>query len=170
MFSLELLQTFNLSQSVIYIIVFLLPGIAMIFGKPHVYTFDGQSYKFVGYKKPSCTYVLAHDFRDNNFTLMSQETALIVNTKSGFIKIHESGKVEATVSKDADGKEVKTTHNELPVEMMQMTVRREGSFIKIKHDTGLDIVCDLRHFFCTFNINKFYHGKLAGKKVIKVTN
>ena len=93
---------------------------------------------------------------------MSQETALIVNTKSGFIKIDASGKVEATVSKDANGKAVKTTHNELPVEMMQMTIRREGSFIKIKHDTGLDVVCDIKHFLCTFNINKFYHGKLAG--------
>lgn len=140
----------------------------MIFGKPHVYTFDGQSYQFVGYKKPSCTYVLAHDFRDNNFTLMSQETALIVNTKSGFVKIHADGKVEATVSKDATGKKLKTIHNELPVEMMQMTARREGSFVKIQHETGLDVVCDLRHFLCTFNINKFYHGKLAGKMLIEV--
>ncbi|XP_028404666.1 apolipophorins-like [Dendronephthya gigantea] len=137
-------------------------SIAMIFGKPHVHTFDGHSYQFVGYKKPSCTYVLAHDFRDNNFTLMSQETALIVNTNAGFIKIHESGKVEATVTKDVDGKEGSTTHYELPVEMKQMSVTREGSFIKIKHDTGLNIICDLRHFLCTFNIDKFYYGKLAG--------
>lgn len=135
----------------------------MIFGKPHVYTFDGHSYHFVGYKKPSCTYVLAHDFKDKSFTLMSQETALIVNTNSGFIKIHESGKVEATVTKDADGREETTSHYELPVEMKQMSVTREGSFIKIKHDTGLDIVCDITHFLCTFNVDKLYHGKLAGE-------
>ena len=139
----------------------------MIFGKRHVYTFDGQTYKFVSYKKPSCVYVLAHDFKDNSFTIMSQEKALIINTKSGFIKIHKNGKVEATVSKDAEGNEVRATYSELPVEMMQMTVRREGSFIKIRHDTGLDIVCDLKHFLCTFNVHKFYHGKLAGEFLVK---
>ncbi|XP_046849382.1 uncharacterized protein LOC124442906 [Xenia sp. Carnegie-2017] len=137
-------------------------SVAMIFGKPHVYTFDGHSYQFIGYKKPSCTYVLAHDFRDNNFTLMSQETALIINTKSGYVKIHANGKVEATVSKDVDGNDVKTTHYELPVEMQDLSVRREGSYVKIHHDTGVDIACDVKHFLCTFNINKFYHGRLAG--------
>lgn len=134
----------------------------MIFGKPHVYTFDGHSYQFIGYKKPSCTYVLAHDFRDNNFTLMSQETALIINTKSGYVKIHANGKVEATVSKDVDGNDVKTSYYELPVEMQDLSVRREGSYVKIHHDTGVDIACDVKHFLCTFNINKFYHGRLAG--------
>lgn len=135
----------------------------MIFGRPHVFTFDGQYYKFPGYKKPSCTYVLAHDFRDKNFTLMSQETSLILATKSGYIKIHADGKVEATVNKDTDGKDVKIVHNELPVEMMHVTVKREGSFVKISHDQGLDVTCDIKHFFCTFNVHRFYHGKLAGK-------
>lgn len=135
----------------------------MIFGTPHVYTFDGKYFKFPGYNKPTCTYVLAHDFRDKNFTLLSREKSLILNTKSGHITIDASGKVEATVNMDAEGNEVKVVYNELPVEMMHVRVHREASFIKIHHDQGLDVTCDLKHFLCTFNINRFYHGKIAGK-------
>ena len=137
----------------------------MIFGRPHVYTFDGQYYKFVGYKKPDCTYVLAKDMRDDSFTLLSQENSLMIITKTGSIKVHGGGKVETTVLHDNDGNKVNIVYDELPVEMKSASVRREGDFVKINHDVGLKVVCDVKHFYCTFNIDKFYHGRLAGTKL-----
>ena len=72
-------------------------GTAMIFGGPHVYTFDGTYYTFPGYKKPGCMYALARDVRDNKFTILSQETAIIVVTEDATVKIHQDGRVETIV-------------------------------------------------------------------------
>ena len=52
--------------------------------------------------------------------------------------------------------------SELPVETLNTTVQREGSFIILRHDLGLEIVCDVEHYLCTFNIAKWYHGRMAG--------
>lgn len=62
-----------------------------------MYTFDGTYYTFPGYKKPNCMYVLARDVRDNKFTIMSQETAILVVTKDSSVKIHQDGRVETIV-------------------------------------------------------------------------
>mgnify|MGYP001794904310 CR=1 FL=1 len=59
----------------------------MIFGRPHVYTFDGTYYKFPGYEKPHCTYVLARDVLNNKFTLLSQENAIILVTEDANVKV-----------------------------------------------------------------------------------
>lgn len=60
----------------------------MIFGKDHVYTFDSQYFRFPGYKNERCTYVLARDVRDNKFTLMSQEKALLFSSEDANVKVN----------------------------------------------------------------------------------
>ena len=62
-----------------------------------MYTFDGKYYTFPGYKKSDCTYVLARDVRDNKFTILSQETAIIVLTEDSSVKINQNGRVETIV-------------------------------------------------------------------------
>lgn len=62
-----------------------------------MYTFDGKYYTFPGYKKSDCTYVLARDVRDNKFTILSQETAIIVLTEDSNVKINQNGRVETIV-------------------------------------------------------------------------
>ena len=42
-------------------------------------------------------YVLARDVRDNKFTILSQETAIIVVTEDSTVKIHQDGRVETIV-------------------------------------------------------------------------
>jgi hypothetical protein len=59
----------------------------MIFGKDHVYTFDSKYFRFPGYNNEHCTYILARDVRDNKFTLMSQETALLLITEDANVKV-----------------------------------------------------------------------------------
>ena len=136
----------------------------MIFGGPHVYTFDGTYYTFPGYQKSGCMYVLARDVRDNKFTILSQETAIIVVTEDSSVKIHQDGRVETIVKVTSSGKKLSDGyHSELPVETFNTTIQREGSFIVLRHDLGLEIICDVEHFLCTFNIAKWYHGRMAGK-------
>lgn len=53
-------------------------------------------------------------------------------------------------------------HTELPVQTFNTTVSREGSFILLRHDLGLEIICDVEHYLCTFNIARWYHGRMAG--------
>ncbi|PFX28884.1 Apolipophorin [Stylophora pistillata] len=136
---------------------------AMIFGGPHVYTFDGTYYKFPGYRKPGCMYVLARDVRDNKFTILSQETAIIVLTEDSSVKIYQDGRVETIVKVSPSGNKVSDGyHSELPVESFNTTVQRQGSFIVFRHDMGLEIVCDVEHYLCTFNIARWFHGRMAG--------
>lgn len=136
----------------------------MIFGGPHVYTFDGTYYTFPGYQKPGCMYVLTRDVRDNKFTILSQETAIIVVTDDSSVKIHQDGRVETIVKIASSGKKVSDGyHSELPVETFNTTIQREGSFIVLRHDLGLEIICDVEHYLCTFNIARWYHGRMAGK-------
>merc|ERR1719494_12425 len=118
---------------------------AMIFGRPHVLTFDGKYFEFPGYRRPECTYVLARDSHD------------------GHIKIGHDGAVETVVKILPDGKVVTDGHfKELPVEMANTTVSRQGSVIKVVNTKGLEVVCDLEHFLCTINVAGWYHNKLAG--------
>lgn len=53
-------------------------------------------------------------------------------------------------------------NSELPVQSANMTVAREGPYIVMRHTLGLEILCDVDHYLCTFNIARWYHGRLAG--------
>ena len=137
----------------------------MIFGPSHVYTFDRQYYRFPGYKTSDCMYVLARDVRDNKFKLLSQEKALILLTDDMNVKVHQDGRVETMTKITASGKKIEDGYDsELPVESANTTVTREGSYIVIKNTLGLEIVCDMKHDMCTFNIARWFHGRLAGRK------
>ena len=139
----------------------------MIFGGPHVYTFDNTYYTFPGYRNPLCTYVLARDVRDNKFTILSQETAIIIITEDSNVKILQDGKVESVIKITSSGKKLSGDYtNELPVQSANTTVTREGSFIVLRHDLGLEIICDVEHYLCSFNIDRWYHGRMAGENTI----
>jgi len=136
---------------------------AVIFGKDHVYTFDSQYFRFPGYNNERCTYVLARDVRDDKFTLMSQEKALLFKSEDANVKIHSSGKVESMVKITTDGQKIHDGYDsELPVQSQNMTVFREGQYVVLRHDIGIEILCDIEHELCTFNIGKWFHGRLAG--------
>ncbi|KAK3755617.1 hypothetical protein QZH41_017617, partial [Actinostola sp. cb2023] len=136
---------------------------AVIFGKSHVYSFDSQYFKFPGYNNEHCTYILARDVRDNKFTLMSQESALIFVAEDANVKIQSDGTVETMTKITYDGKKIHDGYDsELPVQTQNMTVAREGPYIVLRHTLGLEILCDVEHYLCTFNIGRWYHGRLAG--------
>lgn len=62
-----------------------------------------------------------------------------------------------------DGQKIHDGYDsELPVQSQNMTVFREGQYNVLRHDIGIEILCDIEHELCTFNIGKWYHGRLAG--------
>lgn len=62
-----------------------------------------------------------------------------------------------------DGKKTHDGYDsELPVQSRNMTVFREGPYVVLRHTLGIEILCDIEHYLCTFNIGKWYHGRLIG--------
>lgn len=62
-----------------------------------------------------------------------------------------------------DGKKIRHGYDsELPVQSQNTTVFREGQYIVLRHTLGIEILCDIEHNLCTFNMGKWYHGRFAG--------
>ena len=110
-------------------------------------------------------YVLARDVRDDKITLLSQERALLLVTEDMNVKIHQDGRVETMTKVTVDGQKIRDGYaSELPVQSANTTVARYGSFVVVKNTIGLEIICDIEHDMCTFNIARWYHGRMAGGK------
>ena len=139
-------------------------GVAMIFGKTHVMTFDGKYYDFPSYLKPHCTYLLARDFQRGKFTVLSQKEHLIVITPDIRVTITHS-KVESVVKTVRSGQVTKKTIHDLPVQSESGSCKRWGSFIKCQFKQGLRIKCDVDHFLCTVELSGWQYSKSQGKLI-----
>ena len=62
------------------ILKFSFTDVAMIMGDNHILTFDNKFYDIPDIKKPGCTYLLAHDFADDKFSLMKTKGGIIITT------------------------------------------------------------------------------------------
>jgi len=128
---------------------------AMIFGPLGVLTFDKKLYELPGYRDPSCTYVLARDFVDRNFTLLSDQNALTVVLPTDVIKINEEHKVFINGNPES---------SELPYQSVdrKIMVTREGPWVNVTTKYGITINCHEKHFLCTMKLSSWYHGKTQG--------
>jgi len=128
---------------------------AMIFGNLGVMTFDKKLYEFPGYRDSSCTYVLARDFIDRNFTLLSDQSALTAVFPSVVIKINDEQKVFINGVPE---------HRELPYQTpdRQVKITREGPWVNVTTKYGITINCHEKHFLCTMKLSSWYHGKTQG--------
>ena len=128
---------------------------AMIFGPLGVLTFDKKLYELPGYRSPDCTYVLARDFVDRNFTLLADQNALTAVFPTTVVKIGENSKVYINGNPES---------TELPYQSgdRQITVVREGPWVNITTKYGITISCQEEHFLCTIKMSSWYHGKTQG--------
>ena len=130
-------------------------AVGMVFGKSHVVTFDQKYYDFIDYKAPDCTYVLARDFTDGKFTIMSQEGKIIVNTPGMTVQIAQDGKTKTTIGK-------RVTES-LPVKSDSGVCMRYGDFIKCYFmEQKFKITVDLKHFAAVIGLSGWHHGKTQG--------
>ncbi|XP_006820902.1 apolipophorins-like [Saccoglossus kowalevskii] len=129
---------------------------AMIVGKQHYMTFDKKFYEYAG----ACSYVLARDFIDGNFTV-------IVNYDRDSPKV-----VKKSITVITQGKEIEIfpdfsvnvadTPVELPIQHKNTTITREGSTVRVHNEHGVTVVCNLPRDFCTVTTSGWYYGKTAG--------
>jgi hypothetical protein len=130
-------------------------AIGMVFGKSHVITFDQKYYDFIEYNKPDCTYVLARDFTDGKFSILSQQNHIIVKTPDMTVKIGADGKTKTTIGS------VETTS--LPVKSDSGVCMRYGGFIKCYFmEQKFKVTVDLKHFAAVIGLSGWHHGKSQG--------
>ena len=131
----------------------------MTFGK-HIYTFDKRYFRFPGFKKPECEYLVTRDFKDANFSITFASESISITTQDATVKIYRNG-----IVKSQDHKKVSPERNafdELPVQFENTTVVRDGPYINLTNDLGFSVECDMEHFICSYIVSGFYHNRTAG--------
>jgi hypothetical protein len=130
-------------------------AVGMVFGKSHVVTFDQKYYDMIDYKAPDCSYVLAHDFTDGKFTILRQESKIVVKTPGMTVKIGADGKTKTVI----DGKMTES----LPVKSDSGVCMRYGDFIKCYFmQQKFKVTVDLKHFAAVIGLSGWHHGKSQG--------
>ncbi|XP_071952665.1 uncharacterized protein [Antedon mediterranea] len=128
---------------------------AMIFGPLHVYTFDQKRYEFPGYKGEECSYVLASDFVDRNFTIISTQNSITLVLQEMSIKLNGENKIQINGREEIQ---------ELPYQSSgkEVTIVRNGQWVQISTTYGIDIKCDSLYQMCLFNASRWYYNKTLG--------
>ncbi|CAN8004489.1 unnamed protein product [Ixodes hexagonus] len=137
-------------------------GQAMIISQQHFVTFDGSMYSAIG----DCTYLLARDFVDGNFTVLLKyhsdnplpdgriPKSIIVQLGDSYIEVFpDKG------SMFLNGQAV-----ELPLilEDGNVIVKRVDDVVIIEDEKILKVACHLYYDVCTVKINGWYFGNTAG--------
>ncbi|XP_076346984.1 LOW QUALITY PROTEIN: uncharacterized protein LOC143245065 [Tachypleus tridentatus] len=129
---------------------------AMIAGNDHYITFDKFHFDFAG----ECSYLLARDFADGNFTVA------ITYTRNNYRVVKKSLTVitdDAKIEISPDYKvTISDTKVELPVEIGEIVAKREDNTVHIHYARGIDVRCNFIHDVCSLEMSGFYFGKTAG--------
>lgn len=129
---------------------------ASIAGDQHFMTFDKRFFEFAG----ECSYLLARDFIDGNFSIVVNYARARDHVVRKSITVL-SGAAQFEITPDGrvnmNGERI-----ELPVEAGNMAIRRRGNVITIENSKGVTVLCDLPHNRCSVQVSGWYYGKTAG--------
>lgn len=124
---------------------------AIIAGQ-HIRTFDRRHYDF---SSGSCSYLLARDFQDGNFTIFvnydGHDQSLTVHSNGMTIDIARDNTVKLEGSKV-----------ELPLQHFNTTITMMGHNVVVSSTLGVEVTCDNVHELCTVEMSGFYFGKTGG--------
>uniref|UniRef100_UPI00358DE0B7 apolipoprotein B-100-like n=1 Tax=Myxine glutinosa TaxID=7769 RepID=UPI00358DE0B7 len=128
----------------------------MLFGDgKYLVTFDGRVHE-VPEISDGCAYLLAHDFLDQNVTIILSKNAVIVRQPGIAVYLFSSG----IVSLDAAGeRQVQLPYT---VNMHGMKILQHDSHVYVETSTGLEVVVNTKHKSFVFRLNGFYHGRSRG--------
>uniref|UniRef100_A0A131YSR5 Vitellogenin B n=1 Tax=Rhipicephalus appendiculatus TaxID=34631 RepID=A0A131YSR5_RHIAP len=137
-------------------------GQAMIIGHQHFVTFDGTMYSATG----DCTYLLARDFVDGNFTVLLKyhpENPRVHGRVSKSI-IVQLGQSYIEIFPDDGSMFLNGQAVELPLilEGGEVIARRVDDVITVEDEKALRVSCHLYYDVCTVKINGWYFGNTAG--------
>jgi len=132
-------------------------ALGIVAGNQHYYTFDGKFYEFAG----DCSYVLARDFVDGNFTVIVNYRKTRVGPRRNSITVVTGGKTIEIFNTFKTV--VDKTNVELPVEFAGTSILRAGpEQVVISNAKGITVTCHMTHEVCTVAMDGWYFGKTGG--------
>ena len=146
---------------------------SLMIGSRHYITFDkrfislNHRYAYIenGQKPDKCSYVLANDFVDFNFTLTQEPSIAVYNDKllsTRKLAIVSDGSI---IDIDLIGATVRINRNStmaLPIQIGDTTIYRDWDILVIRSKNGFELNCNLQFDYCWFEISGWYYGKTAG--------
>lgn len=149
---------------------------SLMIGSRHYITFDKRfvllNHKYsliesgnLTHKPDQCSYLLANDFEDFNFTLAQEPSISVYNDKllsTRKIAIVADGHiidvdlVAATIQID------RNSTTALPIQIGDTIIYRNWDILVIKSKNGFELSCNLQFDFCSFEVTGWYFGKTAG--------
>lgn len=147
---------------------------ALLVGSRHIITFDKTSLEFSAREfsesntlDDQCSYLLAHDFIDGQFTITLQPSTISLETnkfmsKTLIIKTKKSI-VEIELGNPLGGIKVGNHQTTiLPTTSGDLLITRELNVVTVASKTGFKIQCNLEFDVCHFEMSGWYFGKIAG--------
>ncbi|XP_046620371.1 uncharacterized protein LOC124305239 [Neodiprion virginianus] len=134
---------------------------AMIAGGQHYMTFDGRYYEFSG----ECTYLLAHDFVHNQFSVLIKYSVDELDTSHQIIVVTGGNAIQLDVFKNSVRLLDSQLEYQLPAEIGngQAYVYQEASIVIVESRKKLfRLECNMKFDLCTLELSGWYYGKTAG--------
>jgi hypothetical protein len=133
---------------------------AQLIGGQHFVTFDRKFYDFAGQE---CSYVLARDFVDGNFSVIAKYRGL---DNSGRVKkslLVQLGNRQIEIAPQQQQVKLDSRDIELPLFLGSASIlRRSDSIIVDDKKKGIIVECQLSHDVCTVAVSGWFFGKTAG--------
>lgn len=145
---------------------------SLLIGSRHFVTFDkrfislNHSYALLKDTEPDqCSYLLANDFIDSNFTLTQIPSTISYNNQSLTTRKLSIRIENHVIDIDLVGGSITIDHDlatALPVQIANTIVYREWDILVIRSENGFELNCNLQFDFCWFELSGWYFGKTAG--------
>lgn len=146
---------------------------SLLVGSRHYISFDkrivslNHKYSIIknNEKPDQCSYLLAHDFVDLNFTLI-QEPSVTVHNKM-LLSTRKLALVADKTVFDIDmiGGTIRINRNfttTLPMQIGDTVIYRDSDILVIRSNNGFELNCNLQFDLCWFQLSGWYYGKTAG--------
>ncbi|CAH0386450.1 unnamed protein product [Bemisia tabaci] len=118
----------------------------------HFFTFDKRHYTFKG----TCSYVLAQDYKDSNFSLSA-------DLDSGKLKALTLNSGKDSLVMLADGTvQLNGKPSEYPAFSGELSAWRRYHTVNMRSNAGVMAVCSLNLDACAFHISGYYFDKVRG--------
>ncbi|XP_031551894.1 apolipophorins-like [Actinia tenebrosa] len=131
---------------------------AFVINQRNFITFDKRSFRVPEIPKPGCSFLLARDFLDGEFTVLATQNSYIIMTPELNIEIYKDGTIKANTA--GQPQIVKT---DLPVGFDSVYAVRDGPYIRVISDRrGFEFELEMEHFIFGAYISGFYHNRTLG--------
>lgn len=132
-----------------------------------VVTLDNHRYALIGQgdQYDPCSYLLAHDFDDSNFTLTQQPSHKAYQTRrlaTRKLALYVDGNL---FDIDVVAESISINRNRttvLPVKINDVVVYRDNDILVVRSANGFKLNCNLQFDLCWFELSGWYYGKTAG--------